>query len=124
MMSKTHRLFVYGTLMRGFHNHRFLDGAAYLGEAYLPGYCMFSLGGFPGILPKYDHRVHGELHEITEDMLPSLDRLEGVPRLYTRETKEVFLDHESLDEAFVYVYAGTSGRTQLIDIIESGRWEG
>lgn len=72
------KLFVYGTLKRGYGNHRLMHGAKFLGEAIIEGHVIHDFGGCPGIRPaEKKYHVSGELYEITEDMLPRLDRLEG-----------------------------------------------
>lgn len=80
------KVFVYGTLMQGFGNHRLISGQGgrFVGEAVLAGYEMFSFGGFPGIrlTSREDSLVRGEVWEI-EDIAP-LDYLEGHPRFYLR----------------------------------------
>lgn len=115
------KLFVYGTLKRGYHNHYIIEGSKLLGEAVLPDYGIFSLGSFPGIVRRYDYRTHGELYEIDEALLPRLDRLEGVPHLYTRETETVVANGEDVHtDVSVYVYANPHGFSR--PLIESGRW--
>ena len=37
-------VFVYGTLRRGEHNHHWLEGCRWLGEAELPGAVLHDLG--------------------------------------------------------------------------------
>jgi gamma-glutamylcyclotransferase (GGCT)/AIG2-like uncharacterized protein YtfP len=36
-----------------------------------------------------DHYVQGELYDVNDNTLVQLDRIEGVPHLYVRETLEV-----------------------------------
>lgn len=70
-------LFVFGTLKAGFGNHVVMQraGGELVGTATLPGYEMFSFGGFPGIRPKQGAVVHGELYTVKS--LRPLDSLEG-----------------------------------------------
>lgn len=70
-------LFVFGTLKAGFGNHVVMQraGGELVGTAVLPGYEMFSFGGFPGIRPKKGAVVHGELYAVKS--LRPLDSLEG-----------------------------------------------
>lgn len=105
------RLFVYGTLKKGFRNHHFLKGARLLSdEAEMEGF-LLHLGGYPGMIDGHGI-VHGELYEITEDMLPALDRLEGVPVLFQRNW---------IEGAYVYFYQPMM-ELRDYDFIESGRW--
>lgn len=98
------KLFVYGTLKRGYGNHHILEGSTYLGNYELEGSTLIDLGAYPGLIPAEDD-VHdvvlGELYEIDDDLLPRLDRLEGVPWLYTRE--------RTLDDIYYYQYARGTG---------------
>lgn len=126
------KLFVYGTLKRGYGNNRALRHATFLGEARLDGYCIYNLGAFPAIEPRNGCFVIGELYEVNEDILDVTDVIEGVdhrdPRsgMYRRElvTAEafgstVFNDHE-LVETYVYVYNNHYGYAR--EIIENGIW--
>lgn len=86
-----HRIFVYGTLLAGFGNHRLISqqGGQFVGEAVLPGFELFSFGGFPGIrrTDREGSVVHGEVWNV-EDIAP-LDRLEGHPNFYLRTPVDV-----------------------------------
>ncbi len=56
------RVFVYGTLMKNCYNHDyFLKDQKHLGQAVLPGYALYNLGSFPGIIPDNEEFVMGEL---------------------------------------------------------------
>ncbi len=86
--SKTTRLFVYGTLMKGFHNNHLLTSSKYLGGGMLEiPYYMVSLGdAFPALTPCEGlNWIKGELYEVTENTLDRVDRLEGHPWFYRRE---------------------------------------
>ena len=115
------KLFVYGTLKRGFGNHAVLRGAEFIGKASLQGFEMYSLGGFPGIIPVTGFSwVEGELYEVSDFL--HLDRLEG----YNPETKrgmylreEVSVVPENSEEPVaceVYVWnREVIGRTLITD---------
>ena len=45
----------------------------------------------------------GEVYEVPDAMLPYLEKLEGTPTLYTRETREVTLADGSTVQCFVYI---------------------
>jgi gamma-glutamylaminecyclotransferase len=79
------KLFVYGTLLSGLHNHHLLKGAKLIGEDRAPG-VMHCSGGAPITVPSKDGEwVLGEVYEVTsEKMLERLDSLEGHPTAYTR----------------------------------------
>jgi gamma-glutamylcyclotransferase (GGCT)/AIG2-like uncharacterized protein YtfP len=83
-----HLVFVYGTLMHGLGNNRLLqgDGAEFLGEDNTrPEFHMVDLGPFPGVLRGGETAVTGEVYRVNDATLCRLDRLEGVPTLYTRQ---------------------------------------
>lgn len=95
----TSTVFVYGSLKRGLHNHGLLGDpttATFLGRVHLEGKIqLISLGSFPGLienktLPRA--KVVGEAYRITQDVLQSLDILEGNKLFYTR--KKVYLNNK------------------------------
>lgn len=87
------RVFVYGSLMSGLHNHDILarGGAVKIGDAVTTTrFGMADLGSFPAALaPKLGRPmacVPGELYEVGPELLARLDRLEGVASgFYSRE---------------------------------------
>tara|TARA_R100000231_G_scaffold45307_6_gene39131 strand:+ start:12694 stop:13056 length:363 start_codon:yes stop_codon:yes gene_type:complete len=94
------KLFVYGTLKRGHGNHRaYLKNARFLGEAktHRKMWGLVDLGAFPAMT--YDElQVEGEVYEVTESELASIDSLEGLDSgLYSRHTIEVDIDGETHD---------------------------
>jgi gamma-glutamylaminecyclotransferase len=82
-------LFLYGTLKRGCSNHYYLAGQTFIGAAHTPpGYRLYDLGGYPGIVPKPDDRegVIGEVWSVDDEALKQLDHFEGVHEgLFRRE---------------------------------------
>lgn len=117
-------LFVYGTLLSGFWNHRLLAGnrCALLGSATVRG---FELHGFPipcaqfSSLPQAE--VVGELYafpaENYQDILKIVDRLESEGNWYSR--LRVTVQHAGQPvEAWMYVVAReqqTSGGAPYFD---------
>lgn len=74
-------IFVYGTLKRGCGNHHFLAGQRFINEARtIPGFRLFDLGGYPGLVAQADDRdgVSGEVWSVDPDCLRRLDELEGL----------------------------------------------
>ena len=116
-----YRVFVYGTLLRGFGNYRRLleKQATFIGEAQLPGYQMLHLGGFPGIVPgSAGDVVEGEVFEFDSDgVLQGLDWLEGHPNFYTRTPVKL----ADGTDAEVYVL-NLRGGTNPYRVVESGSW--
>lgn len=86
-----HKVFVYGTLKRGFPNHHCMHGAMFLAEAQTADAYPLVVGGTwftPYLIPEkgQGHRVLGELWDVPEPMMPALDELESthLPNGYRR----------------------------------------
>ena len=85
----THKIFVYGTLLRSEANAHVMQSAKLLGEGTVPG-TLYGFGFAPGAVhPKRQEHVassvvHGELYEVDDDLLEELDCLENEPINYTR----------------------------------------
>jgi gamma-glutamylcyclotransferase (GGCT)/AIG2-like uncharacterized protein YtfP len=82
------RVFLYGTLKRGGDNHHHIAYQQFLGAARTPpGYTLYSLGDYPGMVRAPDDTagVTGELWAVDDSCLQQLDLLEGVNEgLYER----------------------------------------
>ncbi len=100
-------LFVYGTLKRGCQNHAQMAGQTYLAEARtLPGFRLFDVGGYPGLVlwPDDLNGVEGELWEVDASALARLDAFEGVDAgLYVRRPLPLQAPHAGLVvQGYVY----------------------
>lgn len=89
-------VFVYGTLKKGFSNHRFLEKETYLGKAtsVASNYTLRDGGSFPYMtIAPYGvtdcGQVSGEVYAVDAFTMAHLDRLEGNGSFYTR-TKKFF----------------------------------
>ena len=115
-MSELDRVFVYGTLMRGFDHpmSRLLAaGADLLGPATVHGK-LYLITHYPGLLHSEDAEdiVHGELYRLrdVDELMAALDDYESVgpghepPTLYVREVVPVTLGDGRVVEAWTYVY--------------------
>ena len=112
----THRVFVYGTLKRGYPNNPMLEGCEFLGEAVtvltykavtVPAYKMVGTS-FPVIMPDPSGKpVAGELYTVDDATLARLDQLEREGRSYDRvmiDATVPLLNGERLTtQAFIYV---------------------
>ena len=110
-------VFVYGTLKRGCSNHHFLTGQTFVAEARTaPGFRLYSLGGFPGMITQEGDRegVTGEIWSVDADALVRLDGLEGVDEgMYRREAVPLQPPHADLGiEGYVYARS-VAGRKDL-----------
>jgi gamma-glutamylaminecyclotransferase len=107
-----HRVFVYGTLLRGEVNHYLLQDARLLGAHRTePRFTLLLLGAYPGLVDGGDTAVSGEVYGVDAAGLRRLDRLEDYPRLYDRRIIPTV--HGS---AWVYLYRGPRrDRARLAD---------
>jgi gamma-glutamylcyclotransferase (GGCT)/AIG2-like uncharacterized protein YtfP len=110
-----HRVFVYGTLLRGESNHRLLAGAELLGaHRTAPCFALYDLGTYPGLTRGGRTAVLGEVYRVSTADLCRLDRLEDYPWLYTRESIP-----SPWGPVWVYCYRG---RIRNRPLIPSGDW--
>ena len=112
------RVFVYGTLKRGFSNHKVLarNHAEYLGNATTrDSYVMFDVG-YPLIIK--DNSLHnedtapvvGEIYLVNRQCMKELDILEGEGILYKRIKIKLF-NHE---DALAYLWIGEPEGTPVM----------
>lgn len=104
-----HKLFVYGSLKRGFKQHdRHMRTARFICKAQTaePVFSLVAVTDpgdddpYPGMLQKGIYHIKGELYEIDDALLKRLDEYEGDG--YQRI--EIVLDHG--DSAQTYAYIG------------------
>lgn len=102
------RLFVYGTLKRGYCRHHALADGTYLGEARTrPLYRMLKVQDYPGLLevPAYGLSILGEVWEVSPDAIIRLDEVEGTD-LGLFERRSIWLNSPFDDvpvEAYFYL---------------------
>lgn len=104
-------VFVYGTLKKGFSNHRFLRDAVFVGDGWtVKSYALY-LDEYPGVYQGTPvSRVRGEVYEVDRGLLARLDALEGHPVLYRREEIDVLLDDGRTVRAWIYFYPHDGGQ--------------
>ncbi|MCK1362695.1 gamma-glutamylcyclotransferase family protein [Bradyrhizobium sp. 199] len=125
------RLFVYGTLMRGFDHPmaRLLAGHAdFLGEATCRGQLVL-VTHYPGLLlsEAASDIVHGELFQLRapDELLGELDMYEACgegfpePTEYLRRLIDVTRADGAVEKAWTYVY---NWPVTDLPLIESGRF--
>lgn len=99
------KIFVYGTLKRWRPNHSLIKHCTFLGEAYTNKEFTLVEGGLPYLLRQPGEGCLGEMFEIDWKDLIALDRLEGHPNFYRRETIKVYdLDTKAPVEVYAYIY--------------------
>lgn len=113
------KLFVYGTLRRGFrlHHHLVRLGARFESEAKVPG-ALFDLGSYPGAKPdtKGNAWITGEIFHLPdiESDLRVLDEIEEfnpddpARSLFIRSKVDAVLSDGVLTTAWIYWFAGES----------------
>lgn len=108
------KVFVYGTLKTGEHNHRIIAPfTAQARRATIIG-TMYLVANFPGFIQEGEDEVVGELVDILPgaeaDALFALDRLEGFHpdypehSMYLRKEVSARLDDGGEETCYVYVW--------------------
>lgn len=96
-------VFVYGSLMKGYWNHKYLENSDFIGYATLDGYGIYHVSSFPGIVPRMDHYVLGEVYNVNESTMRALDILEDEGDMYVRKEETVRVGDKNI-KCFVYVW--------------------
>lgn len=109
---------VYGSLLKGLHNHHFLEESKFIQDDLIPGLKMLNLDFFPGCVSGEDDIVV-EVYEISEETLELLDRLEGVPNFYERVKTET----KSGLDVFVYLLNNSRNQWGNCKIVPDGDWK-
>lgn len=111
-------LFVYGTLKRGYRNHRLLGDSALVSENRTKErFRMLDLEHFPAVVVDDPvSRISGELFRVDSKTLDVIDGFEG--KWFFRE--EVLLDNGS--KAGMY-FLSSHVTHENYTVIESGFWE-
>jgi gamma-glutamylcyclotransferase (GGCT)/AIG2-like uncharacterized protein YtfP len=100
-----HKVFVYGSLKKGFGNHSLLTDSHYLGP-------------YPGVVSG-EGIIHGELYEVDDTTFSRLDRLEGYPSFYGREETPINIGE---DQVIAWMYTLPDTWHTGSRVIESGVW--
>ena len=97
-------VFVYGTLRRGFCNHRYLRGSVLLGAGRTARpYGLYLKAGIPYLMAnEARYPVVGELYRVDAATLAGLDRLEEHPHVYERRPADIILDSGETRPAWIY----------------------
>jgi gamma-glutamylcyclotransferase len=103
--------FAYGSNMDRAQMRARCPKSKYVGWGHLNGYRLAYVGhsqrwggGVATVIPHKGDRVAGFLYFVTPDDLKSLDRYEGVPRVYDRKIVTVRLGDEPLSVKAVTYY--------------------
>jgi gamma-glutamylaminecyclotransferase len=116
-IKETPYVFVYGTLMKGFNNNILLRNSLMIDTATTEEKYTLVASGIPYLLDKSsDTYVSGEVYQVDENTLDSLDSLEGHPVWYNRRIINVISEKGDKIKAWTYFMGGNPGGT----VIESG----
>jgi gamma-glutamylaminecyclotransferase len=117
MDARLHKLFVYGTLMRGERAHHYLSAARFLAEGWTaPRYWLADMGeGYPALVAGGTTAVYGEIYRVDGSTLARLDAYEPAPDYYQRVRIEV-AGHDS------WVYLLPEHEARGCAAIVSGDW--
>ena len=102
-------VFVYGTLMKGESNHGLLEDSRFIGARSIEGYEMYNAGWYPAIIAG-ESIIPGELYEVPERQIQSLDMLEGEGSLYIRKCE--LTNNKEL--TYIYEYAQDTSEFEKI----------
>lgn len=126
-------VFVYGTLKKGYGNHRLLRAAKYLGVGYSVDKYFLAGRGIPFAIPEKLSRkenkvfpIQGEIYDISsykDTILQNLDWLEGEGVLYHRRCRKFQLRTENSEvistvSAFIYEYENSGEWHEPCKIID------
>ncbi len=107
----TNKLFVYGTLKRGFGNNVLLKNSKFIGKAVTEDYFDVYSCGFPCAYPNPNgKKISGEIYELSREDFIVIDSLESNGFLYEREVQKFYcykLD-KTLD-AWIYIIISPYG---------------
>ena len=92
------RIIVYGSLRRKQGNSHWMTNAQWLGDHQIPGYELYNIGFYPGVVPG-EGAVYGEVYRIDAITLGELDALRTSGGEYKRQ-----LIQTPYGSAWLYVY--------------------
>lgn len=111
------KLFVYGSLKRGFRHHRELEGAAFLRHGVTTsGFSLRVQGEYPALVREGTGVVHGEVFDVSDALIARLDAFEDAPRAYQRI--EIVL----ADGTRAHTYAMSADALGGAPVVPGGRW--
>lgn len=80
------KLFVYGSLKKGYWNHEFIERSSFLGKYHtVEKYVLVIKNELPFVAttPSVSH-IYGEVYDVDESTLHAIDKMEQNGRWYTR----------------------------------------
>ena len=81
------KVFVYGTLKKGYDNHALLQGSKFIGVAVVANHILYG-STIPFAVENKSSHITGEVYEIDDVTEKNLDKLEGYPGWYDKKIVE------------------------------------
>lgn len=115
---------VYGTLKKGFSNHRILENQKLLGSHTTEEkFTMHDLGHFPALTKDGKSNIHIEVYEVEDDALARVYRLEGYSG--KRDSPQNWYDTMDVKtpwgNAEIFYFKGKPDHSN--GVIEDGNWK-
>ena len=119
---KKEKIFVYGTLRKGFPLHTYLsDKARFIGKGTIGGR-LYDLGTYPGVFSSEPGEVKGELYELEDgskhlnilDQIEDFDPKNPESSLFIRALTEVRLSDNKTIQAWAYFLPSKPPGARLI----------
>lgn len=103
-MENLYKVFVYGTLKKGFNNHHIMDGSTFIDDVETRDNYTLIVNDYISLYntPGTADRTSGELYSVSEKKLRELDYFEGCPSFYYRDEIVVIDSNGNFHNAFVY----------------------
>ena len=112
---KNTKLFVYGTLKRGYGNHYIIKKSKFLGDFISVDKFDMSGYGFPEIYPNKDgKRIKGEIYDLCDQDFVFTDSLEGNGSFYRREIRD-FTNNKETIKAWIYIILSPGSPIEVED---------
>ena len=111
-------VFVYGSLRKGFGNHRLLENSKFLGYGKTKEKYSLYADGIPYVVKEPLTQIKGEIYQVDDETLHRLDQLEGHPEFYKRELIDVITEDGKTIKAWIYFYPYKKG-----NLIKSGDYK-
>jgi gamma-glutamylcyclotransferase (GGCT)/AIG2-like uncharacterized protein YtfP len=113
------RLFVYGSLRKGYRHHDRMEGAVFECTVRTAvGFRLILFGAYPALVEGGEGSVEGEVYLVSAALIEELDVFEGCPDLYQRA--RVLLEDGTQAETYRMGREKTVGSAEISD----GRWCG
>ena len=111
-------VFVYGSLKRGFPNHRLIERSKFICNTQTSEcYAMLDLHDFPGVVKERKiSNIKGEVYDLEDTAVKRLDEFEG--NWYSRES----VDLDAGFSADMYFLKCMPSNPAFNRIIEDGIW--